>query len=82
MNDLFNTPIKSQSEAESFIFELVQMGLSFHPEDDAHTIIKTTAGDHLFTPEEADLINQRREELFMYLDDPCETMLETLEKWA
>jgi hypothetical protein len=81
MNTLFTTPITSQSDAESFIFDLVQQGLSFHPEDDANDIIRSSTGQRLFSPKDAECVNQRREELFQYLDDPCSVLLETLERW-
>lgn len=82
MNTLFSTPIRSQSDAEGFIFQLIQQGLSFHPEDDAQDIIRSGTDQPLFNPEDAVLINQRREELFEYLDDPCETMLEMMDRWG
>lgn len=82
MNTLFSTPIRSQSDAEGFIFQIVQHGLSFHPEDDAHDIIRSGTDQPLFSPEDAALVNQRREELFEYLDDPCSTMLDTIERWG
>lgn len=82
MDSLFNTPLKTIADAEGFIFQLVQLGMAFHPEDNAFDIIKSKDGGRLFTDEQAELINERRFELFELLDDPSETMLETLRKWG
>ena len=65
----YATPITSAAEAEGFLFQLYQLGLSFHPEDDAHDVVN--AQGRIFTPVQADLINQRMEEVHAFMADPC-----------
>lgn len=75
MNALFTTPITNTGAAEIFLFQLHDLGLSFHPEDNAQSIINAKSGEAVFTTEEAVAINARMEEVFMYLDDPCDYLL-------
>lgn len=76
MNSLFTTPITTTADAEGFLFQMHDLGLSFHPEDDARGIINTKTGQPLFTPAEADAINARMEEVFFYMVDPCAYLLD------
>lgn len=78
MNPLFTTPIRSEQDAEGFLFQLHQQGLSFHPEDRAETIIKTTTGERVFTDAEAVEVNARMDEVFGFMDDPCEFLLDLM----
>jgi hypothetical protein len=71
----YTTPITSAADAEGFLFQLVQLGLSFHPEDNAHDIVNGATGQPLFTAADADLINERMEEVFTFIVDPCEYLL-------
>ncbi len=64
------TAIQSQADAESFLFQLDQDGLLFHPDDDPASIIGAD-GKPTFTPAQADTVRQRMVEVFQYLDDPC-----------
>jgi hypothetical protein len=75
MNPLFTTPITTTADAEGFLFQLHDLGLSFHPENDAAEIINSKTGAALFTPDEANAINDRMEEVFFYMVDPCEYLL-------
>jgi hypothetical protein len=71
----YTTPITSAADAEGFLFQLHQEGLLFHPDDDAHDIINGATGQPLFTAADADLINERMEEVFTFIVDPCEYLL-------
>jgi hypothetical protein len=77
MNPLFLTPIKSEADAEGFFFCLDQEGLLFHPEDDPSTVIN--ANGPLFTAEEAEALRQRIDEVYEFMDDPCEYILKMTE---
>ena len=72
----YSTPITSTAEAEGFLFQLVQHGLNFHPEDNAHDIINGATGQPLFTTAEADLINERVDEVHTFMPDPCAYILD------
>jgi hypothetical protein len=72
----YATPIASAADAEGFLFQLYQLGLSFHPEDNAHSIINGATGQPLFTFGEADLINERMEEVHTFMADPCAYLLD------
>ena len=80
MNAIFTTKIKSVNDAEIFFFNLWQLGLDYHPEDNAHDVINGKTKKPLFTKDEADLMNQRMEESFIYMDDPCEYLLDLMYK--
>lgn len=77
MNPLFLTPIKSESDAEGFFFCLDQEGLLFHPEDDPFSVIN--ANGPLFTAEESEALRQRIDEVYEFMDDPCEFILSMTE---
>jgi hypothetical protein len=72
----FNTPLRTIADAEGFLFQLYQLGLSFHPENNAHHIINGATGQPLFTFGEADLINERMEEVHTFMADPCAYLLD------
>lgn len=71
----YSTPITSAADAEGFLFQLVQHGRAFHPEDNAHDIISGATGQPLFTSADAALINERMEEVHTFMADPCEYLL-------
>ena len=73
MNPLFITPIKSESDAQGFFFCLDQQGLLFHPEDDPANVINDSG--QIFTESEAHAIRQRIDEVYEFMDDPCEYIL-------
>ena len=66
----FMVHIHREEQAKEFLDKLYEDGLMYHPEDDAHDII-TNEGE-LFTADEADLLNERMDEIWGILDDPCE----------
>ncbi len=74
MNPLFTTPITSTADAEGFLFQLHDMGLSFHP-DDAPASIVDAQGQPVFTDAQAQAIADRMEEVFFWMVDPCEYLL-------
>ena len=73
MNPLFITPIKSEADAEGFFFCLDQQGLLFHPEDDPANV--TNDSGRIFTDSEATAIRKRIDEVYEFMDDPCEFIL-------
>lgn len=75
MNPLYTTPITTTADAEGFLFQLHDLGLAFHPEDDAAEVISNKTGAALFTPDEAAAINERMEEVFQHMADPCAYLL-------
>jgi len=72
----FKIHIHRENQAKKFLDKLYEDGLMYHPEDDAHEII-TNEGE-LFTADEADLLNERMDEVFGILDDPCEYVLKLI----
>jgi hypothetical protein len=78
---LLHRPIRSQADAEAYLRELMRSGHSYHLEDDASDIVRTSTGEPLFTAEQARLANQRAEEVFTHFTrgDPFEYMLDLLE---
>ena len=65
----FKVHIHGENQAKEFLNRLYKDGLMYHPEDDAHDII--TNEGMLFTADEADLLNERMDEIWGILDDPC-----------
>ena len=75
----FKVHIHGEDQAKGFLDRLYKDGLMYHPEDDAHEII--TNEGMLFTADEADLLNERMDEVWGILDDPCEYVLELIRKY-
>ena len=75
----FKVHIHGENQAKEFLDRLYKDGLMYHPEDDAHEII--TNEGMLFTADEADLLNERMDEIWGILDDPCEYVLELIRKY-
>lgn len=78
MNPLFTAPITNTADAEGFLFQMHDLGLSFHPEDNPADIIDTRTGQPLFTPAEVEAVNERINEVFMYMADPCGYLLDLI----
>jgi len=76
MNALFTTPIANTADAEGFLFQLHDLGLSFHPEDSAASVVDSKTGNLLFTTAEASAIDERMDEVFQYMADPCAYLLD------
>jgi hypothetical protein len=72
----YNTPITSAADAEGFLFQLYQLGLSFHPEDNAQDVINGATGRPLFTYADAEQINNRMYEVHIFMADPCAYLLD------
>lgn len=73
MNPLFTTPLTSFADCEGFFFCLDQQGLLFHPEDDPAIVINDQG--QLFNDEEVIALRQRIDEVYEFMDDPCEFIL-------
>ena len=72
----FMIHIHREDQAKGFLDKLYKDGLMYHPEDDAHDIISDEG--MLFTADEADILNERMDEVWGVLDDPCEYVLELI----
>jgi hypothetical protein len=68
MTDIYTTPIRTEADAESFFYQLHQLGWLFHPEDDPANV-------SIFTPEQAQHLRERINEVYEVMDDPCEYCL-------
>jgi len=77
MNPLFTTPLTSLTDCEGFFFCLDQQGLMFHPEDDPAIVINDKG--QLFTDDEVIALRQRIDEVYEFMDDPCEFILSMAE---
>jgi hypothetical protein len=73
MKPYFLTPLTSFADCEGFLFCLDQDGLLFHPEDDPAIVINDKG--QLFNPEEVKALRQRIDEVYEFMDDPCEFIL-------
>lgn len=60
--------------AKTFLAELADAGLMFHPEDGAHDCLHECG----LTPETVDEIDRCMRATFDHLADPCETALELI----
>ena len=74
----FTVNIHTEDQAKKFLNKLYEDGLMYHPEDDAHEIL--TDNGELFSADEADLLNERMNEIWGILDDPCEYVLTLISK--
>jgi hypothetical protein len=77
MKPYFLDPIKSEADAEGFFFCLHQDGLLFHPEDDPAIVINDQG--QLFDDDEVKALRQRIDEVYEFMDDPCEFILSMTE---
>ena len=75
MKSYFTTPITTEDDAKNFIDSLHKDEILFHPEDDAYDIIDRD-GTRLFTDEEALELNNRLDEVYQYMKDPCEYIIQ------
>jgi hypothetical protein len=66
MTDVYTTPIRTEADAEGFFFQLHQLGRLFHPEDDPAEVV-----NGLFTPDQAQHLRDRLDEVYGVMDDPC-----------
>lgn len=71
----FTKPITSENDAEQFFYDLHAADLLFHPEDDPATIVNKD-GARIFTDAECPLIAERITEVYMYMLDPCEFIVD------
>jgi hypothetical protein len=67
------TPLTSFADCEGFFFCLDQDGLLFHPEDDPASVINDQG--QLFNHEDVKALRQRIDEVYEFMDDPCEYIL-------
>lgn len=77
MKNYLITPITSTTDAQKFLHLLSADDLIFHPSDDAEDIIDLS-GDCIFTLEEAEHVNQRMDEVWEHMEDPCKYILDAI----
>ena len=77
MKPYFLEPLKTFADCEGFFFCLDQDKLLFHPEDDP-SIVVTDKG-RLFDDDEVIALRQRIDEVYEFMDDPCEFILSMTE---
>lgn len=71
MKDYFKTPITNNEEAKRYIFKLYCDNLLYHLDEPASVMISFKTGEKMFTPEECELLDKRRDECFKYMEiDP------------
>ena len=75
----FKVHINKENQAKGFFDKLYEDGLMYHPESDAHDIC--TIEGPCFTIDEADLLNERMDEVFKVMENPCEYVLELIRKY-
>jgi hypothetical protein len=73
--EFLGTVIETEADAQGFFFQLNQLGMLFHPEDNPADVINSATGQALFTPEQVELVRQRIDEVYAVMDDPCELIL-------
>jgi hypothetical protein len=73
--------ITSVLEAKAFLKALHLNGEAFHPEDPAAEIIDYRTRQRLFTDEEAAKIEKALEQVYLYMNDPCEYYLNLMIKF-
>lgn len=87
MKPYFKTKITNSAGAEWFLTAMYADDLLYHPEDDAADIITAcpcpseggpTIYAPLFSSEEAKILNERMNEVWVHLDDPCEFVCDHL----
>ena len=80
--DYFKQSISTADEAQTFLIRLYLTGDFFHPEDSPYDIMVEYDGDdkQLFSQEECKQLEYRMEEVWSVLHDPCEFMLNYMER--
>lgn len=73
----FMLHIHREDQAIEFLNRLYKDGLMYHPEDDAFDIVDEN-DEKFFTHEEAWLLNERMDEVFKVMDDPCDHVLKLI----
>ena len=75
----FTKPINSMQEAKDFLTFLHDSDQLFHLDEDPRDIIKNATGLRLFNEEQCTNLEARLEEVFEYLDNPFEYILDYFE---
>ena len=80
--DYFNQSINTSEEAQAFLVRMYLTGDFFHPENSPYEIIIDVDGQDvpLFSQKESKQLEYRLEEIHTLLHDPCEFMLNYMEK--
>ena len=72
----FKTKITNITESKTFLDKLQSAYPMLHPEEDMTQIINTKSRARTFTDEQASDLHDRYDEVYSFLDDPCEYILE------
>lgn len=67
MQDYLTTPITNNEEAKRYIFKLYCDHNLYHLDENASSIINFQTGKPAFTPEECELLDKRRDEVFEHM---------------
>jgi protocatechuate 3,4-dioxygenase beta subunit len=70
MKAYMTTKIKSEKDAQRFITELYFDDNMYHLAESAKNIINLKTNEKAFTAEECELLDQRVNEVFEYIEDP------------
>jgi hypothetical protein len=76
----FKKSITNKEESKEFLIFLNETDQLFHPEEDPRDIIKNSTGEKLFTEEQSVDLEIRLDEVYEYLEDPCEYILKEFYK--
>ena len=78
MNTIFNEKINNIDDAKFFIEVLVTNELSFNFEEDAQNLVDCDSGEETFSPEDANSINDRLDEMYglSWSSESCECPIE------
>ena len=72
----FKKVITNVEESHLFLDQLQRDYPMLHTEDDMNNIIENSTGERTFTEEQSEDLHDRYDEVYIYLDDPCEYILE------
>ena len=72
----FKTTITSIQESKTFLDQLQSDYPMLHPECDMNDIYNTKTNENTFTKEQSQDLHNRYDEVYTYLNDPCEYILE------
>tara|TARA_R110002096_G_scaffold332073_1_gene526114 strand:- start:332 stop:589 length:258 start_codon:yes stop_codon:yes gene_type:complete len=77
--EYFKTSINSESQAIEFFNKLYIDNLLYHPAVDGARNICENDDSPLLTKEEAKLVNERMDEVWLVIEDPCKLILKLID---
>ena len=76
----FTKKINSEQDAKDFLIFLNETDRTFHPEDDPRDVIELYTGLNTFTEEQCIHLDNRIQEIYRFLEDPCEYIIDNFIK--